>query len=57
MIFPLLSILDVLDVLEELTQAELEHIEETKANGIKFWTDTQMHTYNVRKEYTKDYVI
>ena len=41
---------DVLDVLEELTQAELEHLEDTKANGIKFSTDTQMHTYNVRKQ-------
>jgi hypothetical protein len=44
---------DVLDVLEELAQAELEHLEDTKANGISFWTDTQMHTYNVRKQMYK----
>jgi uncharacterized protein YciI len=27
---------DVLDKLEELTQAELDHLEEYKANGISF---------------------
>jgi predicted DNA-binding protein with PD1-like motif len=44
---------DVLDVLEQLTQEELEHLEQTKATGIRFWTDAQMATYNVKKQMYK----
>jgi len=44
---------DVLDKLEELAQEELEHLEKTKAIGIKFWTDAQMATYNVKKQMYK----
>ena len=47
---------DVLDKLEELTQAKLEHLEEYKANGISFWTDSQMHTYNVKKQMCKEFL-
>lgn len=44
---------DVLDKMEELAQLELEHLEKTKANGIAFWTDAQMATYNVKKQMYK----
>jgi hypothetical protein len=47
---------DVLDKLEELTQAELDHLEEYKANGISFWTDSRMHTYNVKRQMCKEFL-